>query len=102
MYEDIEVIGEFDVFSRKNNMAPKKDEIDKVNDISVLYDLLSNALDVEIAIKTQLEYDVCDDELKNRRINALILWKIAIKNIKTRLNYLKAILKGNEVDTSIV
>lgn len=70
--------------------APTREQIAMINDIAVMWQMLSDATDIEISIKTQLEFYTRDDELKGRRIAALIHWRICAKNIRNRINEVKA------------
>jgi hypothetical protein len=72
-------------FETRYELAPTKETIEKVSDVSTLREMQFNAEDVEISIKTQLEFDVDNDiGLRRRRIAALIFWRIAIQNCKRR------------------
>lgn len=73
-----------------NEHAPTREEISQINDLVELMAMIADATDVEIAIKTQLEFCVDGDELRARRIAALIYWRQAVKNLKNRVNGLRA------------
>ena len=72
-------------------MAPTRAEINEVNDLHEIYDMMAEASDAEISIKTQLEFlDDGDFDLRQRRVAALIMWRQAERNLKNRLNFLLA------------
>jgi len=78
--------------------APTRQEINLMDSVSALNELIAEATDVEIAIKTQLEYWADDDVMKGRRIGALVYWRQAIKNARHRIYAIRAELKGTVVN----
>lgn len=66
--------------------APTREQLLEITDLSYIDLLIDEATDIIISIQTQLEYlDDGDDNLKQRRVNSLIYWKIVQKNCKQRI-----------------
>jgi hypothetical protein len=76
--------------SSQQPLAPSRDEIGEIADPALLHSLLSDVMDVVISIETQLEFYPDEDDLRSRRVGALIYWRIAAKNIKNRLSQMAA------------
>ena len=72
--------------------APLREQISVLTNISDISYMISYADDQVIAISTVLDYfDSAEDErLKGSRVAALIYWKQALKNLKNRINQLRA------------
>ena len=73
---------------RRHEMAPTKEQIQATTDPVALKEIMNKLQDSEIAIGVNLEYSNGDDAWRGSAMAALIYTKVAIKNIKARLNQL--------------
>lgn len=94
MIEEIDYINES---NHKYAVPLTREQLLNITDEKHINSLQVEADDIVISIQTQLEYlDDDDENLKRRRVNALIYWKIAQKNLKQRLTMLRMEKKKEE------
>ena len=77
----------YDVDNIRNAPAPTRDEIDGESDLGELKEMQYTAEEMEISLRTKLEFFSVDDpRAKGRRVAALIFWRTALMHIKRRRN----------------
>lgn len=69
--------------------ALSKEAIRKITDVTFLCLRLDEAVDICVAIETQLEFSRRDDQWRDAAMTALIYNRIERKNLKARLDELK-------------
>ncbi len=68
-----------------NARAPTRAEIEAMTAVADLRELQFQAEEMEISLRTQLEFFVADaPALRGRRVAALIFWRTALLHIKRR------------------